>query len=35
MYKATEFADILLKGNSVLAWEYIEKYKDEEILTIY
>ncbi len=35
MYKVTEFADILLKGNSVLAWEYIEKYKDEEILTIY
>lgn len=35
MYKATEFADILLKGNSVLAWEYINQHKDQEILTIY
>ena len=35
MFKGTEFADILLKGNTVLAWKYIESYKDEEILTIY
>ncbi|PQD95365.1 cobalamin-binding protein [Pradoshia eiseniae] len=35
MFKGTEFADILLKGNTVLAWKYIEAYKDEEILTIY
>ena len=35
MFKATEFADLLLKGDTVKAWKYIESYKSEEILTIY
>ncbi|WP_455663099.1 cobalamin B12-binding domain-containing protein [Pradoshia sp.] len=35
MFKATEFAEILLKGDATQAWMYMEGYKDEEILTIY
>jgi methanogenic corrinoid protein MtbC1 len=35
MSSATEFAEILLKGNTAQAWEYMQAYKEEEILTIY